>query len=330
LRTLYISEQGCSVSLDGETIIIKKKDCILNRAQLPLLEQILVFGNSQITTQTIKACLKRNIPVAYLSQTGYCYGKTYPVSRDLRNLHRLQQQLDPAAALIAAKQIVKVKMMNSRTILQRQNRRLQSKEITLIITKIGDIIENLIQVDTTEQLIGFEGIGAKYYFSGLGKCISNPDFEFTTRSRRPPADPVNAMLSFGYQVLWNHLLSIIELQGLYPYYGCLHQPSDKHPALASDLIEEFRAPIVDSLVLMMINQHSIDRASDFVFRNGGCYLNLSGSKKYLKAFLYRMQTETNAEDGSKQPKWDSIIHQVRAYKQFIYRPSDIYQPYQIR
>ena len=329
MKTLYISEQGCSVSLDGETIIIKKKDCILNRAQLPLLEQILVFGNSQITTQTIKACLKRNIPIAYLSQAGYCYGKTYPTSRDLRHLHQLQQQLKQADALIAAQQIVKAKLLNSRTILQRQNRRLHDDEIGLAIDKIGNLVSKIGETDSIDKLFGFEGIGAKYYFSGLGKCISNPDFEFTTRSRRPPADPVNAMLSFGYQVLWNHLLSIIELQGLDPYYGCLHQPSDKHPALVSDLIEEFRAPIVDSLVLMMINQHSID-LSDFVVRDGGCYLNHSGSKKYLKAFLTRMEAEIEAEDGNKQPKWNLVFQQIRAYKEFIYSPLKIYQPYQIR
>jgi CRISP-associated protein Cas1 len=328
LRTLYISEQGCSVSLDSETIIIKKKDCILNRAQLPLLEQILVFGNSQITTQTIKACLKRNIPIAYLSQAGYCYGKTYPTSRDLRHLHQLQQQLNPADALIAAQQIVKAKLMNSRTILQRQNRRLHHDEIALAIDKLENIIHKLTQADNIDKLRGFEGIGAKYYFTGLGKCISNPDFEFTSRSRRPPADPVNAMLSFGYQVLWNHLLSIIELQRLDPYYGCLHQPSDRHPALASDLIEEFRAPIVDSLVLMMINQHAID-LSDFIFRDGGCYLNISGSKKYIKAFLTRMETEIDRDDGNKQPKWDAIVQQIKTYKGFIYSPIEIYQPYQI-
>jgi CRISP-associated protein Cas1 len=329
LRTLYISEQGCNVSLDGETIIIKKKDCILTKAQLPLLEQILVFGNSQITTQTIKACLKQNIPIAYLSQAGYCYGKTYSTTRDLRSLHRRQQQLDPATALLAAQQIIKVKLMNSRTILQRQNRRLHHDEIGLAIDKIENVIHKLTQADNIDKLRGFEGMGAKYYFAGMGKCISNPDFEFTLRSRRPPADPVNAMLSFGYQVLWNHLLSIIEMQGLDPYYGCLHQPSDKHPALVSDLIEEFRAPIVDTLVLMMINQQSID-PNDFVFRDGGCYLNISGSKKYLKAFLARMETEIDTNDGEKQPKWDSLIRQVRAYKKFIARPLEIYQPYQIR
>lgn len=330
MRTLYISEQGCSVSLDGETLIIKKKDCILTTAQLPLLEQILVFGNSQITTQAIKACLKQNIPIAYLSQSGYCYGKTYSTARDSRHLHRLQQQLAPADALIAAQQIIKAKLINSRTILQRQNRRLNRDEIGLAINKIGNLANRLTEANSIEKLLGFEGIVARYYFSALGKCISNPKFTFTTRSRRPPADPVNAMLSFGYQVLWNHLLSTIELQGLDPYYGCLHQPSDKHPALASDLIEEFRAPIVDALVLKMVNQNSVDVSSDFVFRDGGCYLNSSGSKKYIKAFLARMETAIDSEDGSKQPKWDAMIHQVRAYKQFIYHPLTEYQPYQIR
>ncbi len=329
MRTLYISEQGCSLSLDGETIIVKKKDCILTKAQIPLLEQILVFGNSQITTQTIKACLKQNIPIAYLSQSGYCYGKTYSVTRNHRALHRRQQQLNPADTLRAAQQIIKAKLVNSRTILQRQNRRLNHQGIGLAIEQIGNVINQLSAADAIDKLRGFEGLGAKYYFSGLGKCISNPDFKFTTRSRRPPADPVNAILSFGYQILWNHLLSAIELQGLDPYYGCLHQPSDKHPALASDLIEEFRAPIVDSLVLMMINQHSID-SSDFVFRDGGCYLNSTGSKKYLKAFLARMETSIETSDGDRQPKWDSLIYQVKSYKQFIDRPSEIYQPYQIR
>ena len=330
MRTLYISEQGCSVSLDGETIIIKKKDCILATAQVPLLEQILVFGNSQITTQAIKACLKQNIPIAYLSQSGYCYGKTYSTARDSRHLHRLQQQLAPADALIASQHIIKAKLLNSRTILQRQHRRLNREEIKIGISKIGDLINKLPEANSIEKLLGFEGIGARYYFSALGKCITNPDFTFTTRSRRPPADPVNAMLSFGYQVLWNHLLSIIELQGLDPYYGCLHQPSDKHPALTSDLIEEFRAPIVDALVLKMINQNAINAESDFIWRDGGCYLNSSGTKKYIKAFLARMETAIDSEDGSKQPKWDAIIQQVRAYKQFIYHPLANYQPYQIR
>ena len=114
--------------------------------------------------------------------------------------------------------------------------------------------------------------------------MSNPAFVFMARSRRPPGNPVNAMLSFGYQILWNHLLSLIELQGLDPYYACLHQGSERHAALASDLIEEFRSPIVDSLVLYLVNRGVMDIDRDFEHHEGGCYLNDLGRKKYLKAF----------------------------------------------
>jgi CRISP-associated protein Cas1 len=150
------------------------------------------------------------------------------------------------------------------------------------------------------------------------------------RSRRPPRDPVNAMLSFGYQLLWNHLLSLIELQGLDPYEACLHQGSERHAALASDLLEEFRAPIIDSLVLYAINHHIMNRDQDFDWpEDGGCYLNESGRKKFLRSFLMRMEEELEG-DGHTRPRWDLLNQQVKRYKQFIYDPSLPYQPYLIR
>ncbi|EFA74179.1 Protein of unknown function DUF48 [Raphidiopsis brookii D9] len=176
--------------------------------------------------------------------------------------------------------------------------------------------------------MGFEGTGAAQYFSVFSECLTNPDFVFSGRSRRPPGNPVNAMLSFGYQVLWNHLLALIEVQGLDPYYACLHQANDGHAALASDLIEEFRAPLVDSLVMWLINRNIMDVKGDFQFKNGGCYLNDSGRKKFLRGFLQRMTEEIQTNDG-KQPKWDLLTQQVRNYKQFVYNPSHHYKPYQI-
>ncbi len=114
--------------------------------------------------------------------------------------------------------------------------------------------------------------------------ITNSDFVFVARSHRPLGNPVNALLSFGYHILWNHLLALIELKQLDPYQACLHQGSYRHAALASDLIKEFRAPIVDSLVLYLINRRLVDSDTDFAYRNGGCYLNDAGRKKYLQAF----------------------------------------------
>jgi CRISP-associated protein Cas1 len=181
-----------------------------------------------------------------------------------------------------------------------------------------------------ERLMGFEGAGAAQYFSMLGDCLTNSDFVFISRSRRPPGNPVNAILSFGYQVLWNHLLALIELQGLDPYYGCLHVGNDGHAALASDLIEEFRAPIVDSLLLWLVNSRVIDAKDDFDYRDGGCFLNDRGRRKYLQAFLQRMEEQIQDDNGEKQPRWDLLTRQVKAYKQFVYNPSYQYQSYQIR
>jgi CRISPR-associated protein Cas1 len=138
------------------------------------------------------------------------------------------------------------------------------------------------------------------------------------------------MLSFGYQVLWNHLLSLIELQGLDPYFGCLHQGTERHAALASDLIEEFRAPIVDSLVMYLINRNMIDANTDFTYHNSGCFLNDSGRIKYLKAFLQRMEEKLNTIAGENQPRWDTLNQQVKAFKQFVYNPIKGYQPYELR
>jgi CRISPR-associated protein Cas1 len=138
------------------------------------------------------------------------------------------------------------------------------------------------------------------------------------------------MLSFGYQVLWNHLLALIEIQGLDPYQACLHQGSERHAALASDLVEEFRAPLVDSLALYLVNRKQIDAGKDFVYRDGGCYLNDSGRRTYLKVFLQRMEELIQTDDSDiKAPRWDLLASQVMAYKRFVYEPSQHYQPYRI-
>jgi CRISP-associated protein Cas1 len=330
MRTLYVSQQGCYVSLQQESLIVKQGQKVLGEVQLPLLEQILIFGKSQVTTQVIRTCLWRDIPIGYLSRMGYCYGRIVPIERGYRQLSRYQQLLTPVDKLVVARQIVAGKLKNSRVLLQRQQRRQDSAFIPLAIQSLAYLIQQAAQADRIEQLLGFEGAGAAQYFSALGECLNNQDFVFAGRSRRPPGNPVNAMLSFGYQVLWNHLFSLIEIQGLDPYYGCLHSGHERHAALASDLVEEFRAPIVDSLVLWLVNSRIVDVNSDFVYRDGGCYLNDLGRKKYLKYFLQRMEEEIQTGAEEKQPRWDLLSRQVKAFKQFVYDPIQVYQPYQIR
>jgi CRISPR-associated protein Cas1 len=317
------------VSLKQESVLIKRGDLVLDAAQLPLLEQILIFGQSQVTTQLVRACLRRDIPIAYLSRMGYCYGRLIPIERGYRQLSRYQQQLSWVEQLVAARAIVAAKLSNARVILLRQQRRQGSAAIAQSIDQLRHYAEQVMQADSTERLMGLEGAAAASYFAAFGDCIEHPDFAFVARSRRPPGNPVNAMLSFGYQVLWNHLFSLIELQGLDPYYACLHQSSDRHAALASDLIEEFRAPLIDSLTLYLVNRRMINAHQDFEYRDGGCFLNESGRRIFLRAFLQRMEDRLQTDDGD-QPRWDLLTQQVRAFKQFVYSPAQGYRPYEIR
>jgi len=330
MRTLYVSQQGCYVALQQETLVVKQGETIQGQVQLPLTEQILIFGKSQVTTQVIRSCLWRNIPIAYLSRMGYCYGRLMSIERGYRHLGHYQRQLGIVERLITARAIVQAKLRNCRILLRRQKKRCESEVLEEVLLSLAHLAQKAATSDCLERLMGFEGAGAVQYFSAFGECLTNREFVFLARSRRPPGNPVNAMLSFGYQILWNHLLALIEIQGLDPYQACLHQGSERHAALASDLIEEFRAPMVDSLVMYMINRKLINAQNDFVYRDGGCYLNDSGRTKYLRNFLQRMEELIQIDEAEgKVPRWDLLTSQVLAYKRFVYDPIQGYQPYLI-
>ena len=241
MKSLYISQPGCSVSLKQEQLLVKRNKEILQTVQLPHLEPMFIFSASQVTTQAIHACLWRQIPIVYLSRMGRCYGRLTPIESKFRGLPRSQHNLSPEHRLTTARSIIATKIRNSRVLLQRQSRRLKL-DLSKINKGLHYLEHRTQEATTTEQLMGFEGAAAAAYFGTLGQCITGPGFTFKKRSRRPPEDPVNAMLSFGYQVLWNHLHSLIEIAGLDPYEGVLHTGSDRHAALVSDLLEEFRAP----------------------------------------------------------------------------------------
>jgi len=330
MQTLYLSEQGCYVSLKQETLLVKRESSVLMKIQLPLLEQVLVFGQSQLTTQVIRACLSRDIPIAYLSRLGYCYGRLISIERGYRQLALYQRQLSFLERLSVAQRIVQAKLKNCRVLLLRQQRRSATGEMALAIASLNQLAGRSLQARDVEELMGLEGAGAAAYFRALGACFTHKDFTFVGRSRRPPGNPVNALLSFGYQVLWNHLLTLIELQNLDPYQACLHQGSERHAALVSDLVEEFRAPIIDSLVLQLLNGRIMEVESDFEPHQGGCYLSSSGRKKFLQAFRKRMEDQLRTDSGEMQPRWDTLNRQVKAYRQFIYSPVNLYSPYRIR
>lgn len=329
MRTLYVSRQGCWVGVRQECLRVVWRGEVVEEVGLPTLEQVLVFGRSQVSVDAIRACLQRDVPVAFLSRQGYCYGRLIGIERGYRRLGMRQRGLDEGWRLGMARLLVWGKVMNGRVLLMRQLRGRPTESGEMTVGSLGYLGERALRAEGVEELRGIEGTAAQMYFQELGNCLVRSGFALVSRTRRPPTNPVNAMLSFGYMVLWNHLLTLVELQDLDPYEGCFHASGERHAALVSDLIEPFRAPVVDSLVLWLVNKGVMDAEADFDFVNGGCVLNEEGRRKYLRAFVQRMEGKIQTDAGE-QPRWDLLTQEVRKYKQCVYEGVVDFQPYRIR
>jgi CRISPR-associated protein Cas1 len=284
----------------------------------------------QISTSAIEVCLEHQIPVIFMSQTGEYKGHLW--SSEFCDLPTEAAQFgrrhDPKFQIEVARQIVWGKGMNSKLTLQRFNRKRKAEGVNTKIKRIEQHLNTIQQTTDLNQLRGYEGAIAKLYFTGLGQMITNPGFSLTERNRRPPKDPVNSLLSFGYTLLFNNVMSLILAEGLNPYLGNLHRSDRKEPHLAFDLVEEFRAPVVDSLVIALVNQ-KILRPTDFTYPNeeGGVYLETGARRVFLKHFEERIsETLTHPRTHQLVSYRRAIQLQVQHYKECL-QSSKLYQPF---
>jgi len=291
-RTLYIQEQGSVLAREDERLVVKKEGEILLEVPAAKINQIFVFGNCTITTPAMTYCLREEIPIVLFSSRGSYYGIIDSPLSDNISLHQQQftRVANPEFCLATAKAIVSVKLHNCRLLLQRHQRRKQIPAVATAIERLSEINVRLAHATTVEEVNGYEGAGAAQYFAALGQLV-DPAFSFSRRTRQPPTDPVNSLLSLGYTLLFYNLYALIVARGLHPYVGHLHLLRDRHPALASDLIEEFRALIVDSLVLYLVNS-KIFRPADFSrLPDGPCLLKDGARKTFLRFFEQKMNTQ---------------------------------------
>lgn len=211
------------------------------------------------------------------------------------------------------------KLANSRQLLLRLNRKRQLPAVAEAIAVLAESLEFSLQADSLNSLRGYEGLAAAKYFRALGALIVNPAFTFTDRNRRPPKDPVNSLLSFGYTLLFNNVLSLLLAEGLNPYLGNLHGSEKKQTFLAFDLVEEFRSPVVDSLVMRLINQKFL-KPTDFTWPNaeGGIYLNDAARRPFLKQFEERLSLKVSHPDVAEPVSYRRVMQlQVQRYKRAL-------------
>lgn len=293
---LYVNDNGVTVGVEANRCVAKYPDGMVKYVPIESLEGIVIMGQSQLTTRCTEECLKRGINISYFSKGGRYFGRLQSTGHVKAERQRQQCALyDTEFSVELAKRMISAKLKNQSVVLKRYER---SKNIALPeIDNMLDICRKKVaECKDVYEIMGYEGQGAKYYFDGLSKCI-NEEFVFHGRSRRPPLDEFNSMIGLGYSVLMNEIYGKIEEKGLNPYFGFIHRDAEKHPTLASDLMEEWRAVLVDATVMGIINGNEISK-DDFVknLDEPGCYLNKNGVGILIKKLEKKFQTDVKYLD----------------------------------
>ena len=292
---LVVQENGARIGKDGDTLEISIEGKKVAAARLAEVSQVAVYGNVSLTTPALHELMRREIPVTWSSYGGWFLGHTVGLGHhnvEVRT-HQWRQSFDAAFCLRLARGLVSAKVRNSQTLLRRNWRGSEPAEATLdLLDRDRQAAEAARDLDS---LLGVEGMSARRYFSAFALCLAEDGagarrFDWQGRNRRPPTDPVNALLSFTYAMLaraWTVQLSAV---GLDAYRGFYHQPRYGRPALALDMMEPFRPLIADSTVLRAINNGEIGPA-DFIERGGAVALTPAGRKAIIAAFERRLDQE---------------------------------------
>lgn len=330
MSTLYITDQGALLRVDHQKFKVLHQQ--QTRCEVPInhVSHVFLFGCCNVSHAAASLALQRKIPVIYLSRQGRYFGRLETSGQaEIGYLtQQVQKSLDPVFQLQIAKAIVLGKLHNSRILLQRLQRRHPSDEAERKIQFLNLVQDQAALAKTVESLRGYEGHGAGLYFQGFSSLLSDRDFVFEKRTTRPPKNPINSLLSLGYTLLHHLLHSQVQIVGLHTHFGHLHIPRKNHPALVMDLIEEFRAPIVDSLVAYLINSH-IFSPQDFSHpdQKGGVYLESQGLKKFLKHWEDKLQTEvTHPHTGFKVSYRRCLELQVWEYIYCLMGERPTYRP----
>lgn len=334
LQTLYLMAHGTVLGKASRRLVVRHKGRIIQEIPAIKVDQVMVFGNSQITTQAMQFCLRENIPIYLLSENGRYFGVVDSYSTDPVLLHKDQftRADDPAFCLQLARVFVRGKITNSRVVLRRLARRREAPELLRIEKSLKKIAGQLNTARTLHQVRGFEGIAARSYFGALSSLLE-PAWHFNGRAKRPPPDPVNAMLSYGYTLLFYNVYSMLRARGLNPHVGYLHPLRSGHPALASDMIEEFRAIIVDVVVFNLVVNGKV-QPRDFSFSDGiggQCLLSPGVRDRLIRGLESKLNTTITHP--VRQLRLDyrrCIEHQVRELVSVIRSRRPEYRPMVLR
>lgn len=298
MNVLYVSSEGGYLSLDGENVVIIDGDKEIGRVPLHNLEEIISFGYRGASPALMGACAERDISLCFMTPQGRFLARIIGKTKGNVLLRRKQHQIASSEeSLGIAKNCILGKIYNARWVLERATRdHPMQVDVEALKKASGFLKEAMNRVMATQdkdQLRGEEGEAARVYFGIFDELIlqQKKDFVFLGRSRRPPMDKVNALLSFCYSLLTSSVASALETVGLDPYVGMMHADRPGRASLALDLMEELRPAVADRFVLSLINKRIIN-GKDFIQKENGAVLMKDDSRKTVLAEWQNRKKDT--------------------------------------
>ena len=299
LNTLYVTQHDTYLSLDGDNIVILKDSTQLLRVPLLNFESIVTFGYTGASPALIRYCADRHISIVFLTTSGKfsarVVGKTYGNVLLRKRQYAITENIEITLSIV--KNMMIGKLYNHKWILERMTReyplRIDVESFKETSKHLGDLMQQIRLSETLEEIRGFEGQAAFRYFRHYNDMILNQkeDFYYHRRSRRPPLDRVNALLSFAYTLLANDIASALETVGLDPYVGYLHQDRPGRISLALDVMEELRGVMADRFILSIINKRLLQK-NDFIRKENGAFLLTEDArKKFIQAWQAKKQEQ---------------------------------------
>jgi len=317
MAVLYITSQDIELGIIKNSIVIKRDDNVVDEIELINVDYIVIYGNAQFSTQLVKGLAKNGKTISLLTTDGRFVARIMPkMSKDIElRIAQNKAAENTEKSIKLAKEFVRAKIINCIGLTQRFEG-YRKLELDSEQDKLKQFVEKINDAQTLNELVGIEGSATKVYFEAFAKIIAGK-WKFTKRTKHPPKDPVNAMLSLAYTLLGNEIGSLAEALGFDPYLGFLHKIRYGRQSLALDILEIFRAPIADRLVIRLVNKEIIDE-DDFKVTKNGYRLKKFGLKKFLREYERLMlSTLKDPETNEKVSARRLIQLQVERLKNYI-------------
>ena len=334
MPVLYLVEQGATLRKEAGLLTVTKDAQVLSKVPAAKVEQVVIFGNVNLTTPVIGFLLREGIDCVFLSSEGKYHGRLVSSESGFGLLRQKQlaASLDQDVALRIAREMVRGKLLNQRTFLMRYRLDREAPEIDAAVQGIHASLERASRARSTASLQGQEGMASALYYRAFKRVLKR-DLGFEGRNRRPPRDPVNSMLSFGYTLLSDAVQSAVRTVGLDPFIGFLHAVEYSRPSLVLDLMEEFRTIVVDSVVARLVNSGLVD-AADFrqsEEEKGALLLSEPAMKRFLQHFEERLKTEIVHPDTGHRVSYRRCFElQGRRLARVLLGHDELYGPFVVK